>query len=155
MTCQLKRAVLSSIIMLFISAFFILGLEIYQRPDGEGLANSLSKLEEYEGGEYISVPPSVYLELNSLDAEQLFVYKVPDTAKEFAVASFDDYPPEAVTGVYQARLAELAEEFDQNPQELARIDAARIITINGYAILVVADTEGEAASTVFKYFELQ
>lgn len=151
---ELKTAAIHSVIMVFLCAFCILGIEISKRPDAEGLCAELEGLAEYSGGEYLTEPSAVYAELYSLGAEGLSVYSVASSAKEFAVCSFEGEAPQEAAEVYKKRLAELGGEFADNAAELDRIGDARIITVNRYAVLVVCDSIDTAENAVYRYFGL-
>lgn len=152
MTFELKKAAIRSVVMVFLCAFFILSVEIYQRPDGEGLARELSSLAEYEGGIQIDAD-SYYSELYQIGAKEVWAY-TSEGSREFAIAEFETEAPETATEVYKKRLWALSEEYAQNPDELLRIGDAKIMLINQYAILLIYDTADTAQNLVYSYFDL-
>ncbi len=152
MISDIKNTAVRAIVMLTLSAFFILGVDISRRPDGDGLAKELSSLSAYSGGEFLSEIPSVYQELYQLGAESVAVCSVLGTEKEFAIASFGANAPEEAVSVYKKRIEELEIQFKGNLQAENNLANAEITLINEYAIFTVCDIENTAETLIFNYF---
>ncbi len=152
MVYETKKFAIRSIFMLFLCAFFILGVEIYQRPNGEGLAKALSRLDGYAGGEYQNAAEN-FGKLYEIGAKEVWVYSGTGS-REFAIAEFDEQAPEEAVTVFKDRLFELSSEYEQTPDELLNIEEAEIMLVNQYAVMLCYDGTEKAQKLVDRYFNL-
>lgn len=152
---MIKKGIIAAGVMVFLCSCFIFTTEFVRRPDVETVSEYILSLPEYAGAKNITDFQGAYQSLNEAGVKKLKVYKTDDgTAKELAVMSFkeeDEHPSMAIDAL-NMRTEELKAEFSDNPDELERIEKARIVLANGFLIYTVYDTEGVAENAVYKYF---
>ena len=152
---MIKKGIIAAGVMVFVCSCFIFTTEFIRRPDVESVSEYILSLPEYAGAKNVTELQGAYEGLKEAGAEELKVYKTDDgTAKELAVMSFDEKYEEASAAIdaLNMRTEELKAEFSDNPDELERIEKARIVLANGFLIYTVYDTEGVAENAVYKYF---
>ncbi len=139
-----KRGIINACIMVFLCAFFVLGIEMSKRPSAEGLAGELLQLDGYAGGVSVDVEKEVYAELYSLGATKVVAYSVPETGREFAIAEFKNDAPQDAGRILRQRVLQLKEELAEN---------ADVLLVNRFAVLMIYDDD-TARNCVLSYCDI-
>ncbi len=138
--------------LILLTGIFIIFLQLWRAPDIESVTEFMTTLPYYENAQKCEQFTGVYQEISK--EYEIVVYKQNNgTSLEFAVtATNNSAETEVVIEKLKARKSELDFEFANNPDELKRIDAFKIISVDNLVTFMVYDTQRTAENALHSYF---
>lgn len=148
-----KPQALYLLTLILFTGIFTVFIQLWRAPDIESVTAFLSTLPYYENTQKCESLTGTYKEIS--DEYEITVYKSNDgTSLEFAVADTkNSADTDAVIEKLKARKSELDNEFSDNPDELKRIDAFKIISVDNLVTFMVYDTQRTAENSLHNYFK--